>query len=123
MGESMPSQSTEIPSSLASGSLQFALSSPPRQSTTVRRSVGPASFLALLCALLIATLPGWAVPGPTTTTLTVTSSGAAVSSVASGSVVTLTANVISGSTPVTSGSVTFCDATAAHCTDIHILAQ
>ncbi len=37
--------------------------------------------------------------------------------------VTLTANVISGATPVTSGSVTFCDATAAHCTDIHILAQ
>jgi hypothetical protein len=38
-------------------------------------------------------------------------------------VVTLTATVVSGSTPVTGGSVTFCDATAAHCTDIHILAQ
>jgi len=53
-----------------------------------------------------------------TTTLTVTSAGGAVSTVASGSVVTLTAAV---AYPVTTGQINFCDATAANCTDIHLL--
>jgi hypothetical protein len=44
-----------------------------------------------------------------------------VTTVASGSVVTLTATVLSGATAVTTGLVNFCDATAAYCTDIHIL--
>ena len=58
----------------------------------------------------------------TTTTLTVTSGGSAVTTVASGSVVTLTATVVAGSTAVNPGTVNFCDDTAAHCTDIHIVA-
>ena len=56
-----------------------------------------------------------------TTTLAVTSGGSTATSVSAGSVVTLTATVKSGSTAVTTGLVTFCDATAAFCTDIHLL--
>jgi hypothetical protein len=44
-----------------------------------------------------------------------------VSTVTSGSVVTLTATVMAGSIPVTSGQINFCDATAKYCTDIHLL--
>ena len=58
---------------------------------------------------------------PTTMTLAVTSAGAPVTSVASGSVVTLTATVKSGSAAVTVGQVNFCDASATYCTDIHLL--
>ena len=57
----------------------------------------------------------------TTTVLTVTSGGAGVTTVAAGSVVTLTAAVNAGATAVTTGQVNFCDARAAYCTDIHIL--
>jgi hypothetical protein len=57
----------------------------------------------------------------TTTSLTLTSSGAPATSVASGALVTLTASVVEGSTPVHPGQVSFCDATPAHCTDIHLL--
>jgi len=66
-------------------------------------------------------LPAWAAPAPTITTLSVTSGGNAVTTVASGSVVTLTATVMAGGTPVTPGQVNFCDATAKFCTDIHLL--
>jgi hypothetical protein len=52
---------------------------------------------------------------------TVTSGGSAVTTVAPGTVVTLTATDTAGSTPVTAGTVNFCDATAPHCTDIHVL--
>ena len=66
-------------------------------------------------------LPAWAAPAPTITTLSVISGGNAVTTVAPGSVVTLTATVKAGSTPVTPGQVNFCDATAKFCTDIHLL--
>ena len=66
-------------------------------------------------------LPAWAAPAPTITTLSVTSGGNAVTTVAPGSVVTLTATVMAGGTPVTPGQVNFCDATAKFCTDIHLL--
>jgi len=65
--------------------------------------------------------PAWAAPAPTITTLSVTSGGNAVTTVSSGSVVALTATVMTGSTPVTPGQVNFCDATAKLCTDIHLL--
>jgi hypothetical protein len=65
--------------------------------------------------------PAWAAPAPTITTLSVTSGGKAVTTVATGSVVTLTATVMAGGTPVTPGQVNFCDATAKFCTDIHLL--
>jgi hypothetical protein len=58
---------------------------------------------------------------PTTTTLAIASSGAAVSTVPWGSVVTLTAIVKAGSTAVTAGQVNFCDAAATYCTDIHLV--
>src|SRR5580698_2313900 len=66
-------------------------------------------------------LPAWAATSRTITTLSVTSGGNAVTTVASGRVVTLTATVMAGSTPVTPGQVNFCDATAKFCTDIHLL--
>jgi hypothetical protein len=59
-------------------------------------------------------------PVATTTTLAITSGGSAVTSVASGSVVTLTATVTAGAA-VTQGLVNFCDATATYCEDIHIV--
>src|ERR1700676_4242416 len=66
-------------------------------------------------------LPARAAPATTTTTLSVTSAGNAVATVTSGTVVTLTATVMTGSTPVAPGQINFCDATAKSCTDIHIL--
>jgi YD repeat-containing protein len=64
------------------------------------------------------TLPAQA---STATTLSVTSGGNPVTSVSAGSVVTLTATVTSGSSPVPAGTVNFCDASATYCEDIHIL--
>jgi sugar lactone lactonase YvrE len=66
----------------------------------------------------------WALPSATTTILTMSSGGTAIASggsVASGSVVTLTATVKAGSTGVTVGQVNFCDASVSYCTDIHLL--
>lgn len=57
----------------------------------------------------------------TSTTLAVTSAGAAVTTVKAGSVVTLKASVRAGSTGLKVGQVEFCDATAKFCTDIHLL--
>ena len=78
-------------------------------------------FQALFGILLLAGLPAAAAGTATTTTLAVTSGGSGVTTVASGSVVTLTATVMAGTTPVNPGPVKFCDATAAYCDDIHIL--
>jgi len=78
-------------------------------------------FQALFGTLLLAGLPAGAAGTATTTTLAVTSGGSAVTTVTSGSVVTLTATVMAGTTPVNPGQVKFCDATAAYCEDIHIL--
>jgi hypothetical protein len=71
-----------------------------------------------VCVLLLAT-PVFA--ATTTTTLSVTSGGSAVTTITSGSVVTLTATVMSGATGVRTGLVDFCDATATYCTDVHLL--
>ena len=60
-------------------------------------------------------------PATTGTTLTASSGGAPVNSVASGTVVNLTAKVSAGATAVTTGQVKFCDATAAYCEDTHLL--
>ena len=97
-----------------------------------RTLIGGAELLALLrslwCFIAVVTfgqgvglLPAWAASAPTITTLSVTSGGNAVTTVAPGSVVTLTATVMAGGTPVTPGQVNFCDATAKFCTDIHLL--
>lgn len=88
------------------------------------------SFRTLCRAVCLATMcmlgfhAASAAPSPTTTTLTMTSGGATLTSggaFPSGSVLTLTAAVNLGATPLTNGQVTFCDASAAHCTDIHLL--
>lgn len=77
---------------------------------------------AAVCFALLGSGPqAVANSAPTTTTLAVTSGGKAVTTVASGAVVTLTATAVAGSTPVTPGLVNFCDATATYCEDIHIL--
>jgi len=80
---------------------------------------------ASLLGMLFGMAPqAWALPPATTTSLTMSSGGTAMASggsVASGSVVTLTATVKSGSTGFTVGQVNFCDASASYCTDIHLL--
>lgn len=83
-----------------------------------RQSFLSAAALALFSA---GVLEAGAAPAATTTTLTITSGGSAASSVGSGSMVTLTAAVVSSSTKVTTGQVSFCDASATYCTDIHLL--
>jgi hypothetical protein len=66
-------------------------------------------------------IPLWGLLPTTSTTLSVTSGGSPVTSVTPGTAVLLTAQVRVGTTPVTGGQVNFCDASAPHCTDIHIL--
>ncbi len=86
----------------------------------------PGPLILLRCALAIVCL-SWCGPQPawasqaTATTLSLTSGGNVVSSVAGGTVVTLTATVQAGATALTLGQVNFCDAAAASCTDIHLL--
>ena len=55
----------------------------------------------------------------TTTTLAILNGSVSVTSVPSDTAVTLTATVKAGSVAVPAGLVYFCDAAAAHCTDIH----
>src|SRR5277367_4689872 len=64
-------------------------------------------FLAMLAALCIVATPSFSISG-TTTTLAITPD----SSVAAGTAVTLTATVTRAGTPITAGSVTFCNAAA-----------
>jgi trimeric autotransporter adhesin len=79
------------------------------------------SALAAACLVLCGGLQqAWASTA-TTTTLAIASGGNKVTTLASGSVITLTAIVKVGGTAVRPGQVNFCDATAAYCTDIHLL--
>lgn len=82
-------------------------------------------FLTLLSIALIAGLQSRpalaATPQATTTELAVTSAGTSVTDVQQGALVTLTATVTSGSVPVTTGQVLFCNAAAPLCTDINQL--
>jgi len=55
----------------------------------------------------------------TSTTLALTASGTAATSVSAGTMVTATATVAAGSTPLTVGLVNFCDATATTCDPLH----
>ena len=92
-------------------------------SRTLRQSVGclRSSVLTLLSILGLAGLQATAAGTATTSTLAVTSGGGVVTTVASRTVVTLTATVTAGSAAVTVGQVKFCDAGVAYCTDIHLL--
>jgi hypothetical protein len=69
-----------------------------------------------------ATIPLWGQLPASSITMTVTSGGSPVTSVTPGTAVTLTATILAGATPITNGQVKFCDASAAECTDIHLLA-
>jgi Bacterial Ig-like domain (group 3)/FG-GAP-like repeat len=99
------------------------------QSVLLRRGFSRKTFLrafvapALLVVWATLGLPrAWATAAPTTTTLTVTNASSDVTSVTAGTVVILTATVVSGSTPVNPGQVKFCDAAVAHCEDSALLA-
>ena len=78
-------------------------------------------LLLFMALVAISPAPARAAAAATTTTLAITSSTGAVTSVTSGTAVTLTATVKAGTTAVQSGLVKFCNATAAHCTDIHLV--
>ena len=57
----------------------------------------------------------------TSTTLVVTSGGSAVTTINSGTVATLTASVVAGSSAVKTGLVSFCDASAPYCAGTNLL--
>jgi hypothetical protein len=78
-------------------------------------------LLAFGIALSSGAHPAWAAAPTTVTTLAVSADGISATTVAWGTVVTLTATVKSASTPITTGRVSFCDASAAYCTDVHLL--
>ncbi len=64
----------------------------------------------------------WGLLPATTTALALSSGGTPVTSVPPASVVTFTATVTAGASPITTGEVNFCDASSASfCTDIHLL--
>ena len=63
----------------------------------------------------------WGQPPATATTLTVSSGGAPATTVAAGTAVTLAASVVSGTTPLTTGLVNFCDASTTICTGAHLI--
>jgi hypothetical protein len=75
--------------------------------------------VALCCAVSSALAA--ATPAATATTLVITSGGKAITQVVAGQTVTFTATVLAGANHVTAGTVNFCDAAAAACTDIHLL--
>jgi len=82
------------------------------------RSIFESLFRSLVCLIFSASLHVFA--APTTTTLAITSTGGAVTTVPSENPVTLIATVNNEMGEVTSGRVNFCDATATYCADIHL---
>jgi len=83
------------------------------------KALFPVSALILCLAASLASAQS--VPAATATTLAATSTGTPVTTVVRGTVITLTATVSNAGSPVSPGLVNFCDAAAAHCTDIHLL--
>ncbi|HEX3472105.1 MAG TPA: FG-GAP-like repeat-containing protein [Silvibacterium sp.] len=81
----------------------------------------PATLVALLIAACSAVPTALAAPTMTTTTLAISSGGSTVTTVTAGTAVTLSATVTAGNAAVKTGLVNFCDATAAQCTDAHLL--
>ncbi len=79
------------------------------------------SGFVLIISSLLGGFPAHASRVSTNTTLTVTSGGSAVTTVTSGAVVTFTATVSAGASPITTGQIAFCDATATLCSDIHLV--
>ena len=82
--------------------------------------------LAWICVLVslvfgAATLPAYGAT-PTTTMFDLTSGGASVTTIATVSVVTLTATLSPVSASVNPGQVRICDSAAVACTDVHLIA-
>jgi Bacterial Ig-like domain (group 3)/FG-GAP-like repeat/FG-GAP repeat len=77
--------------------------------------------VAVIGFCIVGTIATASARPPTATTLAVTLNGSPVTAVDPDSVITLTATVMSGGTPVTPGQVNFCDASVSWCTDIHLL--
>lgn len=80
-------------------------------------------LLASLLFSLVATHSSAALTS-TSTTLVISANGNPVASggsVSSGTELILSATVLAGASPVTTGQVSFCDASAPHCSDIHQL--
>lgn len=88
--------------------------------TANRKRIGLMLTALLLCLFTDGQYASAATP--TTTYLSPTYQGHSVMSVASHSVVTLTATVLANGVPVTTGQVSFCSAPAAHCTGLNLLA-
>jgi hypothetical protein len=74
----------------------------------------------LIAAMCLGAVPVYAL-NPTETTLALTAPGSAPTSITAGTVITLTASVTSGSSPVTQGQVLFCNALAPYCKRINAL--
>ncbi len=83
----------------------------------------PSRWLVLKVAAVQLVLLGLAAAQPqaTVTTMTLTPATGEASSVAPGTVVTLTAAVSMGGKPVIQGQVNFCDASVSYCTDVHLM--
>jgi hypothetical protein len=83
----------------------------------------PSRWLVLKLAVVQLVWLGfaWAQPPATVTTMTITPATGQGSSVAPGTVVTLTAAVSMGGKPVIQGQVNFCDASVSYCTDVHLM--
>ena len=107
------------------------MNAPIHPRLTLLFAPSPFRFASLLMIAGLAASPGLAqlhptphaptpAPAATTTTLALTANGTAATSVSGGTPVTFTATVSTGS-PVTAGTVNFCDATAAICSDVHLL--
>jgi hypothetical protein len=107
------------PASPGSSVLTLTAGSSATPGVTTAIITGTSGALTLSVPIAI-TVVGTA-PAATSTTLAVTSAGAPATSIPAGSVVTLTAAVRAGTTPLTTGQVRFCDATAAFCEDAHLL--
>jgi hypothetical protein len=82
----------------------------------IRRILKP--ILLLLITVICAQSHGQTA---TTTALTILANDHPVSTANTGTAITLTATVTATNSPIKHGQVNFCNATAAHCTDIHIL--
>lgn len=95
---------------------------PPSSAARLLARLAFAPISLALLSGIYTPVAAFAAPAATTTSLSLTSSGNAVGTVASGTVVTLTASVAAGGSALTKGQVNFCDASGPHCTDVHLLA-
>ena len=104
---------------LTLSSLSFFSASVSRIVTALRASAACSAIA--LAALLCGTSANAFAAAATTTTLAITAGGIPVSSVPQGTPITLTATVLSGTTPVTSGQVRFCSSFTYPCPGIYVL--